>query len=260
MNQVRPGTAAGPIQIPAELLRSIPRDCSLTCAGRFVLGAVIAMILGAVCFSVGAYMSAERTSALKQEMAEHGQIAPGVVIKTYRTGDDPKRDVFLYQFSIEGKTYAGRTEVGAGASSRYQAGSNVPVRYLPARPQANWIDGYPPSGVPLFVIPLLSGGLLITAYAMSVGLRRQQELLSEGRAALARVKKVTRLRRGEHKKQRAHIEFALLSGARQEAYVDFGRNAPQPESTIVIVYDRENPRRVLRYPPPLVRLEKPESW
>jgi len=260
MNPIRTQTAVSPVRIPAELLRSIPRDYRLTGKGRFVVGAAIALVLGAVASSVAVYISAKRTSALQREMAEQGQVVPGIVVKTYRTGDDDKRDVVLYEFSVNGKAYKGRTEIGLRASPHYEAGSSIPVRYLPSRPEKNWIDGHPPGSVPLFVIPLLGGGFLVGSYAIFRNLRRQEGLVSEGRAALARVMKVTRVRRGEQRKQRAQIEFELLSGARQEAHIEFGRNAPQADSTIVIVYDRENPRRVLRYPACLVRVEKPGEW
>jgi len=260
MNQVRTHATTNPVQIPAELLRSIPRDYRLTGMGKFVVGAALALGLGAVASSVAIYISAKETSALKREMAEQGQVVPGVVVKTYRTGDDGKRDVFLYEFSVDGTAYRGRTDIELRASPHYEAGSSIPVRYLPSQPAKNWIDGHPPGGVPLFVIPLLGGGLLVGSYAIFRNLRRQEGLVSEGRAALARVMKVTRVRRGEQRKQRAQIGFVLLSGARQEAYIEFGRNAPQADSTIVIVYDRENPRRVLRYPACLVRVEKPGEW
>jgi len=74
------------------------------------------------------------------------------------------------------------------------------------------------------------------------------------------VKTVKRVHRGEYRKQRAQIQFLLMSGARQEAQLEFGKNAPQPDSTIIILYDRDNPRRVLRYPACLVRVEKPGEW
>lgn len=261
MNRVREKIADGPVQIPEELLRSVPRDCRLTTGGKVLLGLAIAMILGAVAFGVGVYISTTRATALKKQMASEGKVAQGVVIKTYRTGDEnSKHDVFVYEFGFGGRTFHGRTEIKVHGSPSYPVGSSVPVRYLPAHPDKNWIEGHQPGSIPLFVIPLFAGGMLAGAYAIFFSVQRQKALVGEGRAALAKVKKVQRVWRGEHKKQRAHIEFALLNGTRQEARVDFGGHAPQPDSTIVIVYDPENPRRVLRYPSPLVRVEKPEDW
>lgn len=259
MNKIR-AQVVSPAGIPAELQRSTPRGFRLTAMGRLTLGAAIVFVLGAVAFSVGAFLSAARAKALMREMAEHGQLASGVVVKAYRTGDDDKRDVFLYEFVVADKTYNGRTKVRVRNSPHYRAGASIPVRYLPAQPEKNWIDGYPPGAIPLFVTPLVAGALLIGGYSVFRKLRCQEELVSEGRAALARVTVVKRVRRGEYRKQRAHIEFGLMSGARQEAYLEFGKNAPAPDSTIVIVYDRENPRRVLRYPACLVRVQKPGEW
>ena len=261
MNTVRTKIADGPVQIPAELLRSVPRDCRLTAGGKVLLGLAVAMILGAVAFGVGVYISTTRATALKKEMASQGQIAQAVVIKTYRTGDEnSRRDVFLYQFVVGEQIHNGRTDINAHGSPRYPVGSSVPVRYLPTRPDVNWIEGHSPRSMPLFVIPLFAAGMLAGAYAIFFSVRRQKALVGEGRAALAKVKKVQRVLRGEHKKKRAYIEFTLLNGSRQESHVDFGGKAIEPDSTIVIVYDAENPRRVLRYPSPLVRVEKPEDW
>lgn len=260
MNRMRTQAVSDTTQIPPELLRSVPRDCTLTGMGKFARGAAVALVFGAVASSVGVYVSAKRTSALKREMAANGRVVAGVVVKTYRTGSDDKQDVFVYQFSFDDKTRTGRAKIGLRASPHYPAGSNILVRYLPGRPEVNWMDGHPPGGVPLFLIPVFGGALLAGSYAIYLSLRCQKGLVTEGRAALARVKKVERVRHGEHKQQRAHIEFALLSGGRQEAHIDFGKNAPQANATIVIVYDSENPRRVLRYPPSLVRVAKPGEW
>lgn len=260
MNQVRTKPMDSPVQIPPELMRSTPRACRLTVGGRFALGVAIFMVLGATAFSLGAYVSVKKNTALKREMAERGQVVSATVVKTYRTGDDNKRDVFLYEFDLDGKTHNGRTDIGIGHSPHYRVGTAIPVRYLPDRPNKNWIEGYPPGAIPLFLIPVLGGMMLVVAYAMLWRLRRQQELVAEGRAALARVLSVKRVRRGEHKKQRAQIEFALMSGARQEAYLEFGKNAPPPNSALVVLYDRENPLRILRYPACLVRVEKPGEF
>jgi hypothetical protein len=259
--QASANVAIDPARIPEELLRSIPRDCRLTGFGKFAVGTAVTLIIGAIAFGVGVYLVTTRNAALKKEMAEHGETTTGVVVRTYRAGDENnKRDVFLYQFDAGGKTYSGRTDVGVRNSPRYHAGSELPVRYLPVHPQINWMDGRAPRTVPLFTIPLFVVLMLGGAYGIFWGVRRQRMLVSEGRAALARIKEVKRLMRGEHKKQRAYIEFAQLNGAHQEAHVDFGKKAPQAGSTMVVLYDPDNPSRVLCYPASLVRVAKPEAW
>lgn len=260
MNQVRTKVVDSPVQIPSELMRSTPRNYKRTTAGKAVVFAAVVMVLVAVTFSVGTYLSAKKTAAMRREMAEHGQVISAAVVKTYRSGDEDKRDVFLYEFSFNDKRFKGRTEIDIKHSPRYRVGEMIPVQYLPDRPETNWIEGHPPSGLPLFLIPIVAGAMLACTYAMLRSLWRQEELVAEGRAALARVLSVKRVHRGEQKKQRAQIEFPLLSGARQEAYLEFGKNAPPPNSTLVVLYDRENPRRVLRYPTCLVRVEKPGEF
>lgn len=246
--------------IPEELKRSVPRPWKLTAQGKGVFAGAILMVIAAVAFTVGAYVSVRHTAAIHRAMQEHGRTQSAAIVKTYRAGDEDKRDVFVYEFSVDDKTYRGRSEIAIKQSPRYQAGSSISVRYLPERPAVNWIDGYPPRGIPLFVIPLLAGVMLVCAFAMLRRLWRQEELVAEGRAAAAMVKTVKRVHRGENRKQRAQIQFLLMSGARQEAQLEFGKNAPQPDSTIIILYDRDNPRRVLRYPACLVRVEKPGEW
>jgi Protein of unknown function (DUF3592) len=187
-------------------------------------------------------------------MATSGRDAAGVVIKTYRAGGDDKKDVFIYEFVVGGQTYRVRTEIASGRGLGYQVGTSVPVRYLPSRPQENWIDGHPPGGVPLFFIPLVSVACFGGAWAIAVKVRRQRELLAEGRPALAEVKRIKRIQTGNHKMQRAFIGFTLLNGSVHEGRIDFQRRVPQLGSTILILYDREDPRRLIRYPVSLVRL------
>jgi hypothetical protein len=165
----------------------------------------------------------------------------------------------VYRFVTGETTHHGRTDIKAHGSPIYAAGSTVPVLYLPTRPDVSWIQGHPPGSIPLFAVPLFAGGMLAGAYAIFFAVRRQRALVAEGRAALATVKSVQRVWRGEHKKQRAYIEFTLMNGSRQEAHIDSGGKALQADSTLVIVYDPENPRRALRYPSPLVRVETP-GW
>lgn len=262
MKQIQPAQTYR--QIPPELLRSAPRDCRLTRRGMLTLGVAVVLFLGAIAFTVGASLSNMRTKALKREMADSGMLATGTVVKTYRTGDDDKRDVFLYEFRAMDRTYSGRTDISVKHSPHYEVGSSISVRYLPSRPEKSWIAGYAPGEVPLFVIPLVAGACLFGGYSVYAKLRRQQELVSEGRAVLARVLKVKRVRyggvHGAHSTHRAEVEFPLLNGSVQKARVDLGRRAPSADSTLVIVYDRENPKKVLRYPACFVRLEKPEVW
>lgn len=251
-------TAGESSPIPSDLLRSVPRECELTGLGRFAIGASVALALGALIGSVAIYIAATRASELKRAMIESGRVA-GVVIKAYRTGGDNKKDVFLYEFGVDGQTYRGRTEIAVSRSPEYRVGVSIPVRYLPSRPQGNWIDGYPPSSVPLFLIPLVSVACIGGALAIVANVRRQRELLTEGRPVLAEVKRIKRVQTGNHKTQQAFVEFALLNGAVREGRIDFRRRVPQLGSTILILYDKENPRRLVRYPASLVRLSRVAS-
>lgn len=259
MNGKRAQTASDQAQIPLELLRSTPRDLALTTQGQIAVQVLIVTAVIVLLLSAGVYISASHTSALKREMAREGQLVSGVIVQAQRSSGKNRRDVFIYEYAVDGQRYRGRITTRVHTPPVYAVGGTVPVRYLPSRPSVNWPDGRPPAGAPLWFIPLLVAALLAGTGAMFWIFRRQRELLCEGRPALARVQSLKRVRKGEYSRQRAQIEFTLLSGGTRQAYLDFGANAPQPGSTVVILYDRENPARLMRYPASLVRVETPAT-
>ena len=88
-------------------------------------------------------------------------------------------------------------------------------------------------------------------------LRRQRRLLEEGRPAIARVTS-SRQRHGTHGHTHQHVEyeFTTLSGARRTGRFDAQRNVPVPGSTILVLYDPDEPKRQAPYPIRLYRVER----
>lgn len=243
--------------LPAELLRSTPRDVKLTGAGWAVTIIAVVLAAGAILFPVWSVITVRDASGLKDRMSREGRISSGVILDVGRTGGDRPRRIVRYGFEANGTRYEDHTELDWNRTRQFTPGMTIPIRYLPSDPNENWIEGFPPSGIPVLVIPLATLGLLASPVAMLAQIRKQRELLTEGRATLARVTAVSKVRKGQHSAQRVEFEFPLLTGSVAQGKADFAKNPPAPGANIVLLYDRENPSRNVRYPLRLVRVEVP---
>ncbi len=243
-------------EIPDELLRSSPRPVVLRAGGKAVVVIAVLLAAGAVAAVVLLYNAAARDAHLRQQMMDESVHTQAQVIHLGRTrGKDPQR-IIRYQYASDGRVYQCTVRVGLRQLRELQVGSPLMVAYLASRPEVSWIPGYEPHGTPWLVVPLIPAGLLFPAGMLAYSLRRQSALLAEGRPALARVLKSTRLggKRGSH--NRVEMEFKLLSGAIRTGRLDM-RRSPATGSNIVILYDPEQPKRLMSYPSPLVRLDIP---
>src|SRR6185436_10344143 len=119
----------------------------------------------------------------------------------------------------------------------------------------NFPDGMVPGVMPAALPYILSPMLLAIGVVCWFWLHFQRRLLSEGRAAIAVIKSVTKTR-GQHGEsiRRVKFEFPLLNGALQTGSVQTTAKVPEAGSTIAVVYDAENPRLSRPYPLSLVRL------
>jgi hypothetical protein len=95
----------------------------------------------------------------------------------------------------------------------------------------------------------------LAALSLIVVVRRQSNLLTYGRPALATIRQVERKKSDNGTHWRAHYEWRLLSGATRTGRYDHHRKPPPAVGAVIpIVYDRDRPERHSRYPLPLVRL------
>jgi hypothetical protein len=108
------------------------------------------------------------------------------------------------------------------------------------------------AGSPVWTIPLTVLSLFATAAAIARSVRRQWMLLSEGRAAQARVTDVKRVHKDKRKAYRVSYEFQTISGATQASRCEIGK-APPVGAVIPIVYHRDKPEWTAAYPLQLVR-------
>lgn len=234
-----------------ELLASSPRPVRLTGAGVFV--AALAVILFAAGVFCAAWLPgvASRQAERRARFAREAAIAEAEILAIGpRRGKNSRRTV-TYRFSAGGQVFTARRTLDRREWRGLEPGARVPVRYLPSDPPVSYLgsgpDAFPVWAVPIVALPLAFGGL-----GLGWSIRRQLNLLSEGRPALARV---TGSKRSHHGKHRVQYEFRNLSGALVHGSYEAGKPAP-PGATLVVLYDRDNPRRAARYPLPLARLAR----
>jgi len=249
-----PQTKTAEVRIPEALQRSVPREVVLAAGGIAAVAGAILLVLGALAVCILGPLSIMRARRVEARMEAEGRTAAGVVLDVARTRKSPPKDIVQYQFTVEGRTLLG--SVAIPVQSRHdppslRSGAVVEVRYLPDAPAVHWIAGYPPALMPWFAIVLPAGAMLAGAGLTASSVLHQ--LLAEGRPTIATVKSVGK---GKNAK-RAYLEFVLLSGATAEPHLDFSHKPPQPGERIVVVYDSENPRSLMRYPSALVRVAEP---
>ncbi len=254
MNGSRVQARPQEVEIPQELQRSIPRDVELTGLGRFAVVGGLVLVITALALSVATVIWSKQDRAFRQRIAEEGRITSGTVLSSSATSGKNAQRMVSYEFEVNGATYRGRTRMRLRGTEPFPAGSPVQIGYLAGQPGTNWIVGHPLEGlpVPLFIIEII--GSFIGAYAIYWHLGKQRSLLADGRAVIARVTRVEQARKGDKRVQRVSYEFTLMSGAKREGHFDLNRNAPQVNSTLTVLYDRDNESRQARYPMRLYRI------
>ena len=241
-------------QPPPELARMRPRYVRLTRAGRATVVLAVLLLAGALAAGVGLYLAAERARARREALERDGMIAEAEVVKLLQTRHKEQRYTVVYRYHAGASAYDGRSQVDRAYWRGLQVGSHVPVRYLPSAPEESWIGGREPKGLPFWVVPLVPAGLALTAWAIAYRLRRQRDLLSEGRPALARVTHSKKVAHQHGHVYRVYYQFRMLSGAARAGQCDVSRKPPPAGATLTIVYDPDDPGRQARYPMSLVRV------
>lgn len=234
--------------VPPELSGMIPRDVQLSPAGRTLAALVAALIMAAlvaaIAMSVAAATAAERGPRASVDAR---------ALRVERTRGERPRRIVSYTFSIDGRTYGGRTTLRERDHRDVFQGTLLPVEYVVSNPGVNWIRGYERGGLPVWLIPLVSISLLAAAGGIARLLRRSWVLLSEGRAVQARVLSQRKVRRDKHPAYEITSEFRDLSGARHTMRYDVLKAPPAVGSTLTVVYHRDDPRWHAVYPLQLVR-------
>jgi hypothetical protein len=235
--------------LPVELMRSPPRPVRLSGVGVFVAFLAVALLAAAV-FGAAWLPGVAARQAERRAQFERDAVAGQAEITAIgpRRGKQGERTV-TYRFTAGGREYTGRARLQRRQWRDLAPGARVPVRYLEGDPSISYPLGRGPRAFPLWAVPLAVLPLAFLAALSGISIRNQRGLLMEGRPAAARV---TASRR-HGKQHRMQYEFRRLSGAKITGTFDASKPLP-PGATVTVVYDRENPRRVARYPLSLVRI------
>ncbi len=237
---------------PPALAASTPRTVVLAGGGVAVVVLAGLLFVGAVAAIVGLETVARNQAEDRRQLREQGREAEATITRHWREGNKENRPMVAYEFDWEGRTYSGRTHLPLRVWKTLDAGSPFAVRFLPADPARNRSRDWEPSVLPVW-FPFLVGALLAAIGMLLVYLvRRQTNLLREGRPAPG---VVTRYSQAPHNKKNVHYEFRLLSGGIAKRKSGPTRRVlPAIGATVCVVYDRDNPRHSALYPMDLARL------
>jgi hypothetical protein len=224
----------------------------LSDAGWVLAVCMVAMVGGAIVAAgllLGAYQrGAERVARIEQQ----GIPAEATVVEAGPLKGSPKRRTIVYRYTAAGQTWEGRVRLRRRDSQRVAMGSVVPIRYLSSEPARSWMLGYEPRGSLLWVAVLLPSALVLGTVPLAMLLRRQWNLLEEGRVIEARVVASRKVDSGEGSHFEVEYEFRILSGALRRVKLAASKK-PVEGTPATLIYDRDNPNRVARYPLSLVR-------
>jgi heme exporter protein D len=242
--------------LPPELERSAPRDVGLTAGGRALI--VLAWLLAAAALGAGValHVEAQRQSDTASDFDRRSVTASAVVDRLWRKTGDGKPAYAAFHFDANGTRIDGESRMQLSAWRELRTGSTIAVRYLPENPRSFVVAGQRRGRMPLAVPYAVSATLAALALLCAVPVRRQRELLSEGRPARAVVTQVKQSKGSHGETHRAMVyQFRVLAGTTATGKAP-ATKATQVGATISVVYDPERPTRNQPYPFSLVTLNR----
>jgi hypothetical protein len=237
---------------PDGLGYSSSRAVQLATGGKALVGlSVFFLILGPVLATVlGNQIRHERER--DRQLADQGADAAATVVRAWRASDKEAAHMVSYRFTVDGREVTGQSKLYRDGWSAIHAGDALPIRYLPLHPEVNRPaqrrPGPPPDWFP-WVMALM---FIWPPFLFWALIRRQSQLLAEGRPAPATI---TQIRRA--KQLIANYEFKLLSGEVMKGRSQIRRGTPaESGAQACVLYLPDNPRRNALYPLELVKLQK----
>jgi hypothetical protein len=240
---------------PPELLRSRPRDVSLTAGGKALYGVSILLFAAAFIAGLAVHSVATRQAEHWRAFDRDGASVSGEVVRLWRGSGDPKPYWVAYGFDVSGLRYQGQSRLRSAAWRSLETGSEIAVLYLPEDPNQNMAASAERRQLPAWLAFLLAAALGGGGVLCLVVLNDQRRLLMEGRAAPALVTAVVTHKTshgGSHRQLK--YTFPLLSGAIATGKSEAPRKPPGAGTVICIVYDPDRPARSRPYPFPLIRV------
>jgi hypothetical protein len=164
--------------LPPGLHRSTPREVRLSGAGRVLAATAVFLCLLAPIAALVIRQQAAGEHARQDALLHEGLIANGVITRLKREGGNDKRSMVYYQFEANGLTLKDRARIPLAKWRTLDAGSALPIRYLPTDPSVSTPDGLVPRVIPLWLGYVVGPILLMIAPFCWLGLAYQRRLLS----------------------------------------------------------------------------------
>ncbi len=236
---------------PAELNTSTPREVKLSGGGIAVAVLAVALFAGAIASVFFLSRVATRQAEESRELRASGIVVKGTVTRHYRSGGKDAERRIAYEFQYDGGIYRSTVKTPKNIWSKLEVGSPIDIRVTPGRPERNHPEDWSRNDMPAWLPPGLAALLVAVGMFLIWYLRRQIRLLSEGRAAPGMVvghKKI------QHGQQMLQYEFPLIEGGVGKGSGGQSRRPPPVGSSVIVVYDRDNPKRNALYPMDIVRI------
>ena len=183
--------------------------------------------------------------------------AGDVVQLRKRGGDDDHRITAHYRYvGARPGAHGSNNAAARRARTVCSRARRVAVWYLPTEPEASWLDGYAPRPE----AELAGDGRAacmrrVPRWRSFFAVRRQSNLLANGRPAMATVTKVEKKNTDKGTVWMVHYEWTTMSGATRTGKYNHGKKqVPAVGTTMPIVYDRDDTFRHGRYPMSFVRI------
>ncbi len=237
--------------VPRPLTESRPRDVQLTAAGRMLVGVAIALCVGALAVGLVIHRESARQAANRRALLEQGITVPGEVARLWRDGDNRRR--VEYRFVVDGRAYTARVHVSAARRRSLEVGSPIDVRHVPGNPALNDLGGMPGGGLPPWLSLVVAASMMGAAGVCLLVIRRQHQLLSDGRIVPGIVTAHHKHKSSHGSHQSVRFQFPLLSGAVVSGKSGMPKGKPTVGSVICVVYDPDKPTRHGIYPLALVK-------
>jgi hypothetical protein len=218
-------------------------------AALYALG--VLLLVSSVGAGVGLWLAADRAATRRLERERDSVAATASVLETGRARGENRRRYLVYRYEVNGTEYRGRVTLRQRDRRFAEVGSPLEIRYLPRDPRNEWVPGYEPDGVPVWVAFVVPPVLSLSSWPIFCALRRQRRLLMEGRPAEARAIGSKKIHNGHAYVYRVEYEFRTLSGARKVKKVDSSKDVPVGRG-VTVIYDRDDPARSAVYPMSLV--------
>jgi hypothetical protein len=234
---------------PEELrLQATPRDVRLTSAGRTTFA--LTLTFGVVLVAVGLMLipGMRRQAADNELIRTEGARGTATVMARRKSGGRHTSYYVTYDYTVAGVRYSAQAEVTSHTYARSTTGAELPIHYLPSRPDAGLLDDAvttsPWSTLALFIPAVV---LLIMAWRLWL----QKNLLASGTPVGAIVTRTVRTKSGRS------IRYQFLDPTGQPVTgtdVVPSIMAPQQGDIITVLFDHGRTVKTASYPMRYVEL------